>query len=307
VFAKQDATADNESCVFIASMSNPWTLSSHPVRITRPEYNWERAGIPVNEAPAVLKRNKKIFISYSAANTGSNYCMGLLTASDSGDLLDADSWRKSSTPVMASNDTTGQYGPGHNSFVMSEDGTEDIIIYHARPYAEINGDPLYDPNRHTRAQKLYWNIDGTPNFGIPVADGMTPLRYQSQNYPERYLTHYYYRGYIEETKEGLLQDSQFNKVGGLADQDAISLESINFPGYYLRNKNGEIWLEKNDDSTEFKADATFYLREGLADRNAVSLESFSMPGQYIRHYNYELFVESVSTDPGISDATFMEE
>jgi hypothetical protein len=41
----------------------------------------------------------------------------------------------------------------------------------ALPQKEITGDPLGDPNRHTRIQVLGWNADGTPDFGIPVADG----------------------------------------------------------------------------------------------------------------------------------------
>lgn len=49
------------------------------------------------------------------------------------DLLDARSWAKSPVPVLT-------------------------------------GDPLHDPNRHTRAQKLGWKPDGTPDFGVPVAD-----------------------------------------------------------------------------------------------------------------------------------------
>jgi len=307
VFAKADSTVNNESCVFIASMSNPWTLSSTPVRITKPEYSWERAGIAVNEGPAVLKKNGKIYISYSAANTGSNYCMGMLTATDTSNLLSASSWSKASSPIMKSSDITSQYGPGHNSFVKSEDGSEDIIVYHARPYKDITGDPLYDPNRHTRTQKIYWNNDGTPNFGIPVADGSTPFRYKSYNFPTYYINHYDYIGNINVTKAGLLPDSQFNKVTGIADSKAISLESINFPGYFLRNKDGKIMLEKNDNSTSFKADATFYQRNGLADSNAISFESYNNSGQYIRHYDYKLIVKSVSTEQEKADATFIED
>ena len=97
--------------------------------------------------------------------------MGLLTA-------DADSrpaWTRRTgpsrpTPVFTSNDTTKQYGPGHNCFTVAEDGRTDVLVYHARQYKEIVGDPLNDPNRHTRIQKLGWNADGTPDFGIPVAD-----------------------------------------------------------------------------------------------------------------------------------------
>jgi GH43 family beta-xylosidase len=70
-------------------------------------------------------------------------------------------------PVFQTSEETGLYGPGHNSFTVSEDGAADILVYHARNYKEIIGDPLNDPNRHARAQVLNWNEDGTPNFGIP--------------------------------------------------------------------------------------------------------------------------------------------
>jgi len=139
--------------------------------ISTPEYDWETIGFKVNEGPAVLKRNGRIFISYSASATDHHYCMGLLTADESADLLNPSSWSKSPLPVFATNEAAGQYGPGHNSFTVSEDG-RDVLVYHARNYKEIDGDPLYDPNRHTRAQILEWNEDGTPNFGVPLPDSV---------------------------------------------------------------------------------------------------------------------------------------
>lgn len=155
-------------------MLNPWTISGAQVMISTPEYPWEIIGFWVNEGPAVIKRNGRIFISYSASATDYNYCMGLLTAQETSDLLNPDSWSKTPNPVFQSSSETGQYGPGHNSFTVSTDGSEDILVYHARNYKEINGDPLYDPNRHTRAQKLNWNSDGSPDFGIPVEDSKAP-------------------------------------------------------------------------------------------------------------------------------------
>ncbi|MNJ55326.1 Extracellular exo-alpha-(1-_5)-L-arabinofuranosidase precursor [compost metagenome] len=108
-------------------------------------------------------------MSYSASATNHNYCMGLLYADEDADLLDPMSWSKSPVPVFQTNEENGQYGPGHNSFTVTEDG-RDVIVYHARNYKEITGDPLYDPNRHTRAQIFHWNEDGTPSFGEPVPD-----------------------------------------------------------------------------------------------------------------------------------------
>lgn len=167
VWAQAGQDKHGNSNLYIAEMSNPWTIRGEQVMITKPEYDWECIGHLVNEGPAVLKKNGKIFISYSASATDSNYCMGLLTAADDSDLLGPNSWTKSLEPVFRSSDETGVYGPGHNSFTVSEDGAADILVYHGRSYKEIVGDPLYDPNRHTRVQQLNWNEDGTPNFGIP--------------------------------------------------------------------------------------------------------------------------------------------
>ena len=173
VWAQKDPSIDGNSNLYICEMENPWTLRGEQVMITTPEYDWEIIGFKVNEGAAVLHRNGRLFISYSASATNHHYCMGLLTADEDADLLDPASWEKSPEPVFQTCEENGQYGPGHNSFTVSPDGKTDILIYHARNYKEIEGDPLYDPNRHARAQVIHWNEDGTPNFGIPVPDGQS--------------------------------------------------------------------------------------------------------------------------------------
>jgi GH43 family beta-xylosidase len=100
--------------------------------------------------------------------------MGLLWADENSKLLDAASWHKLQEPVFTTCEENGQYGPGHNSFTVSEDGSRDILVYHARNYREIQGDPLRDPNRHTRLQPFGWGEDGFPVFGQPVKDGPCP-------------------------------------------------------------------------------------------------------------------------------------
>jgi GH43 family beta-xylosidase len=170
---KDPSTPDINSNLYIAAMTNPWTISGKGVMLSKPEYSWETIGYKVNEGPAVIKKNGKVFIAYSAAATDANYCMGLLTASDTSDLLQASSWTKSKNPVFKSGN--GVYGPGHNSFTTSPDGSVDLIVFHGRDYEKITGDALDDPNRHTRVQELKWNSDGTPNFGTPVANGTMTL------------------------------------------------------------------------------------------------------------------------------------
>lgn len=167
VWAQQGLGNQANSNLYIAEMSDPWTIRGEQVLLTKPEYSWEIIGYRVNEGPAVLKKNGYIFISYSASATDSNYCMGLLTASDTSDLLDPNSWTKSPEPVFRTSEENRQYGPGHNCFTVSEEGSANILVYHSRDYKEIVGDPLYDPNRHARAKILDWNEKGFPEFGEP--------------------------------------------------------------------------------------------------------------------------------------------
>jgi GH43 family beta-xylosidase len=302
-WAQNDPAVGSGTNLYLARMSNPWTISGAPARISVPTHSWETIGHRVNEGPAVIIRNGRVFMAFSASATDSNYCIGLLTASASSDLMNPASWTKNPRPVFTSNDATGQYGPGHNSFTVSEDGQSDILVYHDRSYKNISGDPLNDPNRRTRIQKLYWNADGTPNFGIPVSDGVTPYRFASHNFRDRHIRHYDFRARID-ANVTKLDDSQFRIVPGLAGGGTVSLESASHPGYYLRHKNYEIWLERNDGSALFASDASFHRRAGLADSAAVSFESYNFPGRYIRHYDYLLHIQTPSTATDRADATF---
>lgn len=156
--------------IYLAQMDTPWSITGPAVLLSKPDYAWEKVKHEVNEAPAVIVRNGRVFMTYSASATDANYALGLLTAPVGANLLDAASWKKSPVPVFASSEKNSQYGPGHNSFTTTPDGKTDLLVYHARNFREIVGEPLKDTNRHTRAQVLHWKEDGTPDFGVPVAD-----------------------------------------------------------------------------------------------------------------------------------------
>lgn len=170
VWAQKEPAIPGNTNLYISEMENPWTLKGHTVLLTIPEFDWETIGFLVNEGAAVIKRNGKIFITYSASATDHNYKMGLLWADEDADLLDAYSWSKSPVPVFQSSEENSQYGPGHNSFTIAEDGETDVLVYHARPITYNEGDPLENPNRHARAQMFTWDENGFPVFGIPVKD-----------------------------------------------------------------------------------------------------------------------------------------
>ncbi len=163
VWAEKVGVGKQISNLYIAKMETPNKLKTVQVLLTTPDYDWERVNFWVNEGPAVVKRNGTIYLTFSASSTGACYCVGLLTADENTDLLDPGSWKKERYPVLTSDSQKGIYGPGHNCFTQSEDG-KDLMIYHARQYPEIEGDPLYDPNRHAMIMEIEWNEDGTPIF-----------------------------------------------------------------------------------------------------------------------------------------------
>ena len=169
VWAEQDQSILGHSNIYIARMTNPVTLATQPTLLSWPSYDWECVRFKVNEGPAVLFHDRRVFISYSASGVGREYCIGLLWADLGTDLLHASSWTKSEKPVFTTSQENGWFGPGHNSFTVAEDDKTDLIVYHARPYAEIAGDPLFDPNRHTLVQPFSWDSEGMPMFGIPGA------------------------------------------------------------------------------------------------------------------------------------------
>ncbi|HEU4325582.1 MAG TPA: family 43 glycosylhydrolase [Roseiflexaceae bacterium] len=325
VWAQSEPGIASNSNLYIAPMSNPWTLGGAAVRIAKPDYDWEKRGFAVNEGPAVIKRNGRVFIAYSASATDANYALGLLSASDSANLLSAAAWSKSPVPVFSSSAVNSAYGPGHNSFTVSPDGTVDILVYHARSYRDITGDPLNDPNRHTRVQQLFWNRDGTPNFGVPARDGTaafsssvatsvslpvnTTRSFQSFNFPDRSIRHRSGLAYIDQVSAAspaaTRQEATFRIVQGLASASCYSFESTSQPGFFLRHYDYRLRLDQNANTSQFRADATFCARPGGADRSGVAFESYNFPNYYIRHKNYELRVEPFENSTVYqSDATF---
>ncbi|MEK5033331.1 family 43 glycosylhydrolase [Paenibacillus sp. FSL R7-0302] len=150
---------------YIAPMSDPLTISGPRVLLSEPLLAWEQAGGPpyINEGQSILYHDGRVFIVYSGAGSWTPYySLGLLALKPGSDPLETASWTKAELPLLTMDEAAGVYGPGHNSFTVSPDGSEQWIIYHATAGAEDGWN-----NRKARAQRVSWDKDGLPVFGKP--------------------------------------------------------------------------------------------------------------------------------------------
>jgi GH43 family beta-xylosidase len=134
-----DGSANDESRqeIYIAAMSSATECQGTPVRISRPDLEFEFSGKSgVNEGPQFLcsRDGGWMGIVYSCAGSWtSEYKMNVLCYCG-GDPLDIRSWKKSNRPLlMSSRDDTPPYGPGHGNFVFIDGsgGPEVWGVFHA--------------------------------------------------------------------------------------------------------------------------------------------------------------------------------
>jgi GH43 family beta-xylosidase len=286
LWAQSEPGLQTNSNLYLAPLATPTTLARAPVRLSVPELPWEIQGFKVNEGAAVLARNGRLFMTYSASATDARYCLGMLTADADADIMDPKSWTKSPEPVFVTNEATGVYGPGHNSFTVDEQG-RDLLVYHGRDYRQITGDPLYDPNRHTRVQRIYYRPDGTPDFGVPVGNGELPDRFSPADQPAAFLRH---QGGTLVVADGDIATSQFRQKPGLAGAGTISFEPILERGKVLRRTgDGRVVVSAREDSPAFAQEASFRRVGGLSGKG-VSFEAVGLDNSYLRHVGGQVSV-----------------
>ena len=162
--------------LYIRELSNPYTAVTPKAILSTPTYGEDN----INAAPEPLYHGDRVLIVFTSRDCSSpDTKLGILEFTGT-DPLNSAHWTKHPTPVFQRSDANHVYGPGHNGFFKSPDGSEDWIVYHAND--KTNDGCTFA--RSARAQKFTWGSDGLPNFGVPVARGANvqvpsgePLKY----------------------------------------------------------------------------------------------------------------------------------
>jgi len=92
-------------------------------------------------------------------------------------------------------------------------------------------------------------------------------------------------------------DATFTIRQGLSNTSCYSLESVNFPGEYLRHQNSRVIKSADDGTALMHDDATWCARTGLGG-TGVSLESLNFATRYMRHFNAELWLSTGTATTG---------
>ena len=156
----------DQSGINLAKLTSPTTIEGE-CTLGLPIYDWEKTPPrEILEGPQFLEGpGDKLFIIYSAGATwDDNYGLGMFYAQKDADLLDPNSWKRSTSQVFDQCPDSSVFGPGHNCFTTSPDYEQSWIVYHARNLPNNTGS-----GRSMRAQKFTWDKGGNPVFGKPVS------------------------------------------------------------------------------------------------------------------------------------------
>lgn len=156
---RQFLPKDLGAWLYIAKLNRekPWMLASDSVVLSKPEYGWANNHTFVDEGPFALIRGDKLYVTFSSAAVDSTYVVGLLQIEAGKDLLDPKNWYKNNYPLFTSRSYEGEYGTGHNAYVIDEDGIT-WNTYHARPGV--------DGPRSTGIRRVHFDVDGEPMLDV---------------------------------------------------------------------------------------------------------------------------------------------
>ncbi len=156
---RQFLPKDLGAWLYIAKLNpqKPWMLASDPIVLSKPDYGWGNNHTFVEEGPFALIRGDKLYITFSAAAVDESYVVSYLMIETGKDLLDPGQWFKSNYPILTSRSVQGEYGTGHNAYVIDPEGRV-WNTYHARFGATAP--------RSSSIRQVFFDVDGVPVLDV---------------------------------------------------------------------------------------------------------------------------------------------
>lgn len=156
---RQFLPKDLGAWLYIAKLNpeKPWMLASDPVVLSKPDYGWGNNHTFVEEGPFALVNNEVLYITFSAAAVDESYVVSYLSIEKGKDLLCRDNWLKSNYPILTSRSVEGEYGTGHNAYVIDPEGRV-WNTYHARFGATAP--------RSSSIRQVFFDVDGVPVLDV---------------------------------------------------------------------------------------------------------------------------------------------
>lgn len=156
---RQFLPKDLGAWLYIAKLNpdKPEQLLTKPVILSKPEYGWANNHTFVDEGPFALQTKEKLYVTFSSAAVDVTYVVGCLEIEKGKNLLDASNWRKYNYPILTARSVPGEYGTGHNAYVMDENGLT-WNTYHARPGKE--------GPRSSGIRRVHFDVDGAPMLDV---------------------------------------------------------------------------------------------------------------------------------------------
>ena len=158
----------------------------------------------------------------------------------------------------------------------------DVLVYHARDYRDITGDPLYDPNRHTRVQRLYWHA--RRHAAVRRAGRRRAGRSCGSSRPTRrraFVRHYEYVAAGGRATCASSPTRSSASCPGLAGDGTESLQSVNFPDRYVRVAGGTVRIDPVEPRPGVRRAGQ--LPPDPASSGGVSLQVATDRGDYLQH------------------------
>lgn len=184
----------NAQNIYIAKMSNPWTLSEQRTMLSSPSQSWERyqTSPAVNEGPQAFEYDGRLYLTYSANGSwAKNYCVGILSYNGTGSLSDAKNWTKrTSGPFFSRNSSISgsPYGTGHGAIVETLDGTP-WLVFHANPTTTTSAAANWWSRRMIYAQPI--TVMGSSGIQSNYAQKTTAVNTITAHNGERCTEHFY--------------------------------------------------------------------------------------------------------------------